>query len=314
MEGALNFDPGHVRYIKLGPSGAWARDAFADGTLPFMYREVDHTLCMAGDWDKVRAELIRQGRKGSAASDAVRELRDYYDLGADCLWITFADGHLWWAFAATEVEWLGDRGERLPARQRRVIGEWRRTSLDGTPLPVRSLSSALTRTAGYRKTICTVEQQAYLLRRISGETDPLTEDAAALQAQLCQTAATMVRDLDWRDFEILIDLIFTRAGWRRQSALGQGEVDVDLLLDHPTTGELAWVQIKTGTSQAELADYVKRFEADGSCEHFFFVCHGDKGALRLPEQRSRYHLWLADEVAARAIEVGLLDWLIARRA
>lgn len=310
----MEFDPRHVRYIKLGPSGAWARDGFIDGTLPFMYREIDHAPCRAGDWDAVRNEFLSQGRTAGTASDAVREMRDYYDLGADCLWITFADGHLWWAFAAPEVEWLGDRGEHLPARQRRVIGEWRRTALDGTPLAVRSLSSALTRTASYRKTICTVEQQAYLLRRIRGEADPLAEEAAVLQAQLRQAAATMVRDLDWRDFEILIDLIFTRAGWRRQSALGQGEVDVDLLLDHPTTGELAWVQIKTGTKQAELADYVKRFEADGSCQHFFFVCHGGKGALHLPEQRPRYHLWLADEVAARAIEAGLLDWLKARRA
>lgn len=310
----MDCDPGHIRYIKLGPSGAWARDAFTHGTLPFMYREIDHALCLTGDWDAVRNQFIRQGRTTSTASDAVREVRDYYELGADCLWITFADGHLWWAFAAPEVEWLGDRGERLAARQRRVIGEWRRTSLKGAPLPMRSLSSALTRTAGYRKTICTIEQQAYLLRRIRGDTDPLAEEARALQTRLCRTAANMVRDLDWRDFEILVDLIFARAGWRRQSALGQGEVDVDLLLDHPTTGELAWVQIKTGTKQAELTDYVKRFEADGSCQHFFFVCHGGKGALRLPDQPPHYHLWLADEVAARAIEAGLLDWLIARRA
>jgi hypothetical protein len=111
----------------------------------------------------------------------------------------------------------------------------------------------------------------------------------------------------------LVDLILTRAGWRRQSALGEGEVDVDLLLDHPTTGELAWVQIKTGTSQAELEDYLRRFEADGSCQRFFYICHGNE-RMSLPEARPHLHLWQADDVAARAIEAGLLDWLIARHA
>src|SRR3546814_13991831 len=91
----------------------------------------------------------------------------------------------------------------------------------------------------------------------------------------------MVRDLDWRDFEVLVDLILTRAGWRRISALGEGEVDIDLMLDHPTTGETAWVQVKTGTSQAELEDYLQRFIADGSCTRFFYICHSRSEARRV---------------------------------
>ena len=60
---------------------------------------------------------------------------------------------------------------------------------------------------------------------------------------------------------------------------------MDLILSQPTIGETAWVQIKSGTSQAELDDYVGRFQRDGSCDRFFFVCHSVAGALSLPAKR-----------------------------
>ena len=119
---------------------------------------------------------------------------------------------------------------------------------------MRSLSFALTRTAGYRMTICKVPRDDNQLRRIRGEVDPLIEEARSIQQRLSAIATRLVRDLDWRDFEILADLILTRAGWRRLSAVGDSEVDIDLLLEHPTTGETAWVQMKTGSSQAQLDD------------------------------------------------------------
>jgi hypothetical protein len=46
-------------------------------------------------------------------------------------------------------------------RYRRTVDGWHRHSLTGEPLTIRSLSSALTRVAGYRMTICTVERADY---------------------------------------------------------------------------------------------------------------------------------------------------------
>src|SRR5439155_23968898 len=117
--------------------------------------------------------------------------------------------------------------------------------------------------------------------------------------------------LDWGDFEIMVELIFTRGGWQRQSALGDGEVDIDLLLDNPTTQETAWVQVKSSASQPVLDDYLDRFRRDGSCDRFYFVCHSPKGALTLPADRS-LHLWAVGTLARHALSAGLLDWLSDR--
>jgi hypothetical protein len=117
--------------------------------------------------------------------------------------------------------------------------------------------------------------------------------------------------LDWRDFETLVDLIFSRGGWQRSSVLGKNQADVDLILSQPTIGETAWVQIKSGTSQAELDDYVGGFRRDGSCDRSFFVCHSPAGALSLPAQ-PRLHLWAAERLSDAAIDAGMFNWLIDR--
>jgi hypothetical protein len=51
-------------------------------------------------------------------------------MGAECLWITFAEGHLWWAFAEPEIEWLGEgRYNDGPSRRRMTNGPLRNTDI-----------------------------------------------------------------------------------------------------------------------------------------------------------------------------------------
>jgi hypothetical protein len=103
--------PASVRYIKLGSGGAFARACLDRGEIHLDYRDVPHDLCASGDWETLAARFISSGRTPGKAKDAVREIRDFYTLGPDCLWITFTGGHLWWAFSEPEVtlEGLCDR-------------------------------------------------------------------------------------------------------------------------------------------------------------------------------------------------------------
>jgi len=307
----LDVTPEQVRYIKLGRAGAWAAEAIHTGAIPFGYSQIDHTLCRQGDWDAVREQLIASGRTGAGASQGVRELRDFYELGEDTLWATMADGHLWSTYASGPVETTGTTTPDAPSRLRRTRGGWRRTSLTGVPLTISSLSSALTRTANYRMTICAVERADYLLRRIRGETDPVQVEAASLKGRMREVALTMIQQLHWAEFETLVDLMFARGGWRRTSLLGGGQADVDLILDQPISGETAWVQVKSRARQAQLDDYVRRFQRDGSCDRFFFICHSPAGSLRLPEAPG-HHLWTGGKLPDVALDVGLFDWLMER--
>src|SRR5207253_1642904 len=242
---AKAFEPGAVRYIKLGENGKWAASAIADGVIPFGYPAVDHQACLTGDWDRVRDQLVKMGRTAGGVSHGLRELKDFYGLPDDTLWVTMTHGHFWWAFASGPVFELDRENFGAPARYRRTRTGWSKASLNGEPLDARGLSSALTRTASYQMTICTIKHVDYLLRRIRGETDPLHAHAIALRAEVREIGLRMIRQLDWRDFETLVDLIFARGGWQRSSALGKHQPDVDLILTQPTTDETAWVQIKS---------------------------------------------------------------------
>jgi len=305
-----NFEPTQVRYIKLGAAGGWTAQAFDQGIIPVDFHEVPYELCVAGEWNQIRRRLKEIGTPESTATSWTRELRDFYEQGEHCLWITFANGHLYWAFAAPGVIETPNAGGQ-PQRHRRTVDGWHRYALDGTALTTRSLSSALLKTAGYQMTICAVEHEAYLLRRIRNEEDPIYTEATALQARMVELAGAMIQQLDWRDFEMLVDLIFARGGWQRSSAVGKGEIDLDLLFTMPTTGETAWVQVKSKATQATVTDYLERFDQDGSCDHFFFVCHTAPRSLSVPSRKG-LHLWTGSTMAKAALSAGLFDWLMDR--
>ncbi len=303
--------PKEVRYIKLGRGGCWADVSIENGELHFGYRTVPHELCMRGDWEGVIAVLMQQGRSVGKARDGMREVRDFYTLGADCLWITFADRHLWWAFADPEVTWLGPEEDSQGARKRRTIDGWHKCDVAGRLLSFESLSTRLTQVSSYRQTICSVKATDYLRRRINGEEEPVVTRARSARDAMIAAAAQMISQLHWADFETLVDLIFSRAGWQRLSRLGGSQADVDLVLEQPTTGERAFVQVKSKASQAVLDNYLDRYRRDGSCQRFFFVCHSPNGALSMVED-DRLHIWAGERLAETAVKAGLYDWLIER--
>jgi len=300
-----------VRYIKLGEGGKWAAEAIREGVIPFGYPEVHHRVCATGDWTEVRSQVVLMGRKKAGVSQAVRELKDFYELGQDTLWFTISDGHIWWAFASGPVIEGEKPGSGCPTRYRRTRDGWHNKSSAGIPLSVYNLSSALTKTASYRMTICSAKSADYLVRKIVDETEPPRAQAEAATRQARTVAANMIRLLDWKDFETLIDLIFSRGGWQRVGVLGGGQADVDLVLKQPITDETAWVQVKSQSSQAEFNDYLGRFERNRSLDHFFFIYHSAAKTIQAREDR-QHHLWSADRVAIAAVDLGLLSWLADR--
>src|SRR5437762_776801 len=117
---AKTFEPAEVRYIKLGENGKWAASAVEDGVIPFGYPAVDHQACLTGDWDRVRDQLVKMGRTAGGVSQGLRELKEFYGLPDDTLWVTMTHGHFWWAFATGPVLEV-DRGNLDgPARCRRT--------------------------------------------------------------------------------------------------------------------------------------------------------------------------------------------------
>ena len=304
-----------VRYIKLGPGGAWAGRCRELSEMRVGFRSVPHDLCLAGDWDAVRQVYLAEGMDVRTAGRFATELREFYELGPDTLWITFENDRLWWGFAEVDVEWVEDEEGYAGARRRRMRGGWSCLDLAGNELRKSALGSRLTRVAGYRQTICSVADVPLLLRRLSAERSDLLIGAEAAKAAMRDAAGKMIAALDWGDFEALTDLIFARGGWQRVSMLGGTLKTVDLVLRQPVTGEQAAVQVKSKANATTFADAVARMTAEGH-DHVFFVCHTPQGRFVAPERISvadpKVHVWTGEALADAALGAGLYDWLVER--
>ncbi|MGQ0456281.1 MAG: restriction endonuclease [Hyphomicrobium sp.] len=302
--------PATVRYIKLGAGGVFAPACLERDEIHLSYKELPHELCVAGDWDRVVDWFVQRGRKLGKARDATREIRDFYTLGSDCLWITFSDGYLWWAFAEDEVTWRGTDDPMLGPRSRSTIGAWRNTSIGGRPLRTQSLTSKLTQVGNYRQTICQVGHDAYLLRKINDTSEPIVAEAEAARKMLIDVATRMIGELHWADFEVLADLILARGGWQRVSVLGETMADIDMLIEQPTLGERATVQVKSRANQSVLDEHIRHFQRSGETRTFF-ICHSPDGKLSM-NATAGVHVWAGSELAAVAVKSGLFEWLMDR--
>ncbi len=300
-----------VRYIKQGRAGRWEEVAIERGELHFGYKKATHELALEGDFEKLKQYLIGLGGDAQAASRDAREVLDFYELGSDCLWITFAKDHLWWTFAAPEVTWVGGDGQE-GERTRKTIGGWRNADVNGVPLRTNSLSTKLTKVAGYRRTICKVEAQDYLLRRINGIQEPFVEKSTAARDALIAMITEGLAMLHWADFETLVDVIFARSGWHRASAIGGNQKLVDMELEQPTTSERGAVQVKSSASQKTLDQYIAKVDEAERFDRFFFVCHSPEGELMAPAGRNDVHVWTGRELASTVLRLGLQDWVFEK--
>jgi hypothetical protein len=300
-----------IRYLKLGRGGKWEKVSLNRGELHFGHGAVPHELALAGDRERIIEHLVAKGRDPRAAGEDAREVLDFYQLGSDCLWVTFARDHLWWTVAEPEVTWIGfneEGGERM----RRSIDGWRNTDVNGVPLRIDRLSTKLTKVASYRRTLCAVEADEYLLRRINGIVEPIVERSTLARDALLDVVTDAIRALHWPDFETLVDVMFARSGWHRASAIGGTQKLVDLILEQPTTAERSAVQVKSAAGQKQLEEFIAAADETGSYDRLFFACHSPRGQLAAPTDRRDIHVWAGRELAAATLRLGLADWVIEK--
>ena len=147
-----------------------------------------------------------------------------------------------------------------------------------------------------------------MLRRINCRVAPEVERGLAALQEVTAATLGMIRLLDPKDFEILVDLVFSTSGWRRQGVVGKTQKTLDLDLMLPSTGERAFVQVKSRTSPGELADYISRLDAADEYTRMFYVYHTGDVATNDP------HVVLIgpERIAEMVVEAGLSGWVLRK--
>ncbi len=86
--------------------------------------------------------------------------------------------------------------------------------------------------------------------------------------------------------------------------------DIDLIIEQPTLGERATVQVKSRASQSVLEQHIRHFKRSGE-QRAFFICHSPDGKLSA-DGATGLHVWTGEELAAVAVKSGLFEWLMDR--
>jgi hypothetical protein len=299
---ATQIIPSKGLYIKLGSSGIWEKESLESGILRFGYQET-FDAAAASDWEKVLNEWIkiRNGDVGTAKRD-VLQIRYFFEASADTVWITFRPGVLWWCFAKPEVK-LHPDGE---GSYRETVDGWHNEDINGGKLSSEKLSGNLLKVQLFQGTICEIKEFEYLKRKLNGQFLPEVEEAARAENEMVKRIIALMRLLTWQDFEILVDLVFVNSGWRRLGQVGKTQKAVDIELMLPTTGERAFVQIKSAATKQDLADYSDRLKDSQAYDRMFFVWHsGDVGRV----EAKNVALIGPDRLAKMVFDSGLTSWL-----
>ncbi len=301
-----------IRFIKLGNGGCWEASCIQENTIRLGYESDFHQQCINDDWEEVRQYWLqhRKNDEGAATRD-ISQIRDFYELLETDVWITFYQRKLYWCHAEKNVTELPD-GTRI----RNVIGAWscHDRSENRSLLAIENIDGRVTKVQGFRGTICRVQLPDYLLRKINGEVQPEVEATKLALNQLKEHVKSLIEGLWWKDFELLIDLIFAKSGWQRISVLGKTEKDIDLDIFSPVTQKRAFVQVKSSTTATEIDRYHESFKEHDQYNEAYLIFHTLQGKTKyivMPD--NRVHIWDLTRVSELVIHAGLIDWLITKR-
>lgn len=311
-----------ARFIKLGGKGDMDEESIY-GTNPCIwlgYESGQHAECLRGgkgDWEAVYDYWLgrRNNDKGQATRDR-NQIKDFYTLPESTVWITFYNRKLYWCRASKIVTELPD-GSRI----RKTIEGWSSEDINGKELYIDNLSGKLTKVQGFRGTICKLGDYAktYLFHKLNGGIHPNIKTAQKALGQLEQALKGLIQGLDWKDFELLTDMIFSKMGWQRISSLWKAEKHIDLDLMSPVTHNHAFVQVKSQADLNTFRSYEKAFAGMNQYSEMYFVVHSPnpditgiipiKGPLMGTGNRP---IWILteDRLAKLVVSAGLTDWLI----
>ena len=308
-----SIEPETFSFIKLGSKGAWEKSCIEeDGTIRLGYESPYHENSLAGDWAPVRAFWLdyRNGNRGAAARD-LKQIRDFYELSEHALWFTFYKRRFYWCFAERQIIQRTDDGSRT----RRTRSGWSCRDVNGNELTIENIDGRVSKVQGFRGTICTVEPwiEDYLKDNINGVEQPDVRDAKEKLESLQRTIQDLIQGLWWKDFELLVDLIFAQSGWQRLSVLGQTDKDIDLDVFSPVTNRRAFIQVKSEASNEVFANCVNRFREMEQFDEMYFVVHTYDPNLA-NRMEDRVNILDLEKLSKLVINPGLVNWLITKRS
>jgi hypothetical protein len=298
-------------YIKLGTGGEWEKDSIDHGKARIGWRRVPLAQITAGEWAAVESAARADSKTVGAGTMDFHALERFCRSSADDVWITFYNARLWWGRLKD-----GPVKEDAISKYRDLVDGWHdHPENKNHQLLANQIPGRIAQLQAFRGTICRVASKDALLRLLSGEQSP--EYVAVIEAKstLVSMVEKAIRGLHWKDFEVLVDLIFHQSGLRRTSAVGETMKSVDIELEDRITDDRYQVQVKSKATKAE-ADKCKEDFPSPPFRRFYLVVHTPAPDLvgSTEDRKARFQVILPERLATMVVDTGLTNWLLQKIA
>lgn len=297
--------PESVRFVRLGQGGRWVQRSHELQQLHAGWADCERAALLANDPDC----LQKTGRFKGKSLRQDSELQHLLDRPSRHVWITTYNGHLWWTLVDDGIHFTkGGETKEQGNFYLTCQKPWSNVSLKGTLLELEALPGPVGVVAGFRATCCVPKHERAILRAIRGEKPPEVQRFIEARSRLIDVTTDLVKNLHWRDFEALVDLVFARGGYVRVSRRGGTMESVDLELNHPESGEMIAVQIKAAFDSEQVREYLsKQLSRARRPDKLFFVTLADAEPIA-------EHVvgWNCKRVAELVVDRGLATWVASR--
>lgn len=295
-------------YIKLGKQGKWEQSSIEGNKARIGWGGQTLDDINERRWDVIGKQLIKAfSKNGNSDNGAVTRdlnaLKIFAESKSDDIWITFYESRLWWCRLKGPV-----RSDEI-SKYRSLDWCWSDCDTKGNRLLVNQISGRLSKVQRFQGTICKVREKEDLHRLLNHEPSRAFKEIEAARENLITQIESGLRLLHWRDFETLIDLLFTNAGWRRLSVVGKTMKYVDMEYEEPITKELYQVQVKSAASLSDFKQYQEQFSPKGFKKLYFVVHSPSKNLVDCKPDSKKVELVLPERLAQMTVNLGLTDWL-----
>ena len=295
-------------FIKLGKQGRWEDELDNGNKARIGWSNIDTGDIQNENWSKIK-QIINQdfserGKKTGATQD-FNALKSFCDATDNDIFITFYDSKLFWCFLSNEKLHQDEF-----SKYRTTSLNWSCRNIKGEIIYINKISGKISKTQGFRATLCKIEEKESLLRIINAERSPIVEQLEIKKTELNNCLQEALSELHWKDCEVLADLIFRQSGWRRISTLGESMKYVDIELVDPITKDLYQVQVKAAATINDFEDYAEKFTGNGFKKMFFVTFNKNTPLNDYSHNYDNVQLLTGNKLADLIIDLGLTNWVL----
>ena len=299
-------------YIKLGEKGKWAKESIEIGIVRIGWDLVSIDDIKDKNWDNIRKVIKKdyddRDKKNGATQD-FEALKRFCEATEEDIFITFHNGFMYWCILDHSPI---DRD--IKSKFRKTLDGWSYHPLKSSIKVFNSndISGRISKTQAFQGTLCKfTEDESDIINRIINDfPNPKVNEVRAKKKEICVIITELIKDLHWKDCEILADLIFQQSGWHRVSMPGGNMEFMDMEYIDSINNERYIVQVKAGANLSIFKEYEQKISGKEFKKLFFVVFHPEKSLEQYVNQNKEIEILFGEKLSEMIFDLGLLNWVL----